>query len=248
VAGATFDPATGKLDVVPDHHVLFPPEVLDEAFRTRFLEDLRALVVAGTLTMRGNKTRPLADPEALDALIDRLTSASWNTWLQPSPGGSEATIRYLAQYYQRTAITNANIAGYDGTSVTYTWRDFKTRQRRSKTLPRNDFIRLFAQHILPKGFQRIRFYGLFAATARRERLPRAQAAANRWAERCAFTRAVTCVLDPPQLPPMRCERCQVGTMRTVAIFRRDAEPVFLDPWAHAQPPPMAPAPARRGAK
>ncbi|NVL91338.1 MAG: transposase [Desulfobacterales bacterium] len=68
--------------------------------------------------------------------------------------------QYLAKYVVSPPISVRRIESYDGQSVSYWYRDHKTGQIEHKTLPALQFVRCMVQHILPKGFQRIRYYGL----------------------------------------------------------------------------------------
>ena len=75
------------------------------------------------------------------------------------PGGKELA-QYLAKYVVSPPISVRRIENYDGETVSYWYRDHKTGQIKHETLPALQFIGRMTQHILPKGFQRIRYYGL----------------------------------------------------------------------------------------
>jgi len=76
------------------------------------------------------------------------------------PPGGQGLAQYLAKYVVSPPISVRRIESYDGKSVSYWYRDHKTSQIEHETLPVLQFIRRMTQHILPKGFQRIRYYGL----------------------------------------------------------------------------------------
>jgi len=76
------------------------------------------------------------------------------------PPGGKGLAQYLAKYVVSPPISVRRIERYDGKSVSYWYRDHKTGQIKHKTLPAIQFIARMVQHILPKGFQRIRYYGL----------------------------------------------------------------------------------------
>jgi hypothetical protein len=76
------------------------------------------------------------------------------------PPGGKGLAQYLAKYVVSPPISVRRIESYDGKSVSYWYRDHKTKQIEHETLPALQFIGRMVQHILPKGFQRIRYYGL----------------------------------------------------------------------------------------
>ncbi len=83
-------------------------------------------------------------------------------FLQPGdvPPGGKGLAKYLAKYVVSPPISVRRIESYDGESVSYWYRDHKTKQIEHETLPVLKFIERMVQHILPKGFHRIRYYGL----------------------------------------------------------------------------------------
>lgn len=94
----------------------------------------------------------------------------WTVHLQHAGDGRHGG-EYLSRYAYRVAITNDRIERFDGRDVTYRYVSSRTRETKRLTLPVADFLHRFLQHVLPKGFPKIRAYGLFspAATQRRER-------------------------------------------------------------------------------
>jgi len=76
------------------------------------------------------------------------------------PPGGKGLAQYLAKYVVSPPISVRRIESYDGKVISYWYRDHKTGQIKHETLPALQFIGRMAQHILPKGFQRIRYYGL----------------------------------------------------------------------------------------
>lgn len=104
-----------------------------------------------------------------DPTIEKDIDKAWKDYpkgfvafLQPGevPPGGKGLAQYLAKYVVSPPISVRRIESYDGKSVSYRYRDHKTKQIEHETLPALKFVGLMAQHILPKGFQRIRYYGL----------------------------------------------------------------------------------------
>ena len=79
-----------------------------------------------------------------------------------APEYSKGLAKYLAKYVASPPISLKRLVKYSGNSVTYWYKDHKTKQRKTETVPTEIFIGRMVQHILPKGFQRIRYYGLQA--------------------------------------------------------------------------------------
>ena len=81
--------------------------------------------------------------------------------------GASAVLRYLGRYTHRVAISNHRLRAFDGERVTFQWKDYAhENQSRTMTLSVMEFLRRFVQHILPRGFVRIRHFGFLANTCR----------------------------------------------------------------------------------
>jgi hypothetical protein len=131
---------------------LFKVELLSEVFRTRFIKELEKLIDQQRIA--GNIPRGLYDTE-------------WVVYAKQPFGGPEQIIRYLSRYTHRTAISNKRILKVDKRKVTFTWKDYKNNYARKETsLDGQEFLRLFAMHILPPGFTRIRHYGFLSSVSK----------------------------------------------------------------------------------
>ena len=97
-------------------------------------------------------------------LKDKVPVCTWRTpWcvdIEPV-GSGKAALKYLTPYIFRVAISNRNILAVDDKQVTFKYRDAKTNRYKQVTLPADQFIHRFLQHVLPKGFQKVRTYGLY---------------------------------------------------------------------------------------
>ena len=117
------------------------------------------------------KVRDALDREDLLGQVDpTVFRKSWNVHLQHAGDGDHGA-EYLSRYVHRVAITNDRIEAFEHGRVTFRYTCSRTHQTRQLTLPVQAFIARFLQHVLPKGFQKIRGYGLFrpAATSQRQR-------------------------------------------------------------------------------
>ena len=153
-----------------------PVRVLSRLFRRRFLEQLTIAHQAGQLQFFGQYAA-LTDPEAFTKFIDPLRKLEWVVYAKRPWHGPEAVLSYLARYTHRVAISNTRLMAYDQHGVTFKYKDYRHKGRgqyKSMTLQTDEFIRRFLIHVLPKGFHRIRHYGLNANAQRMDNLTQAR--------------------------------------------------------------------------
>jgi hypothetical protein len=196
-----------------------PVRVLSRLFRRLFLKALSAAHAAGRLSFFGDYIH-LADPQRFAAYLAPLCKAEWVVYAKRPFGGPEAVLAYLSGYTHRVAIANSRLISVDNAGVTFIWKDYRAKQRQRQkimTLAVNEFIRRFLIHVLPKGFHRIRHYGLFAKGACADNIARARellAVSNSPSEHA------NAAVDPSKPP---CPRCG-GRMIIIEIFARGAAP------------------------
>jgi len=147
---------------------LFPDKVMRRLLRGKVLDGLKRAYKAGKLAFQGAASE-LAKPADFQAMIDRLYGKRWVLYAKRPFGGSDQVLTYLGQYTHRVAISSYRIAEVDGERIT-----IHTRDRRTTQLGQDEFIRRFLLHILPKGFRKIRHFGLMASTNVPTRLARAR--------------------------------------------------------------------------
>jgi len=153
-----------------------PVRVLSRLFRRLFLEQLVAAHQAGRLQFFGQHAA-LADTAAFAAFLAPLRRAEWVVYSKKPFGGPEAVLAYLSRYTHRVAISNRRLIAVDETGVTFKYKDHRIegpQRYKTMTLATGEFIRRFLMHVLPKGFHRIRHYGLFANGNRAENIARAR--------------------------------------------------------------------------
>ena len=92
-------------------------------------------------------------------------------YAKPPFGGPQQVLKYLARYTHRVAISNSRIVGVTDGRVTFQYKDYADEHRsKVMTLSGVEFLRRFVQHVLPKGFVKVRHYGLVANRTRDARL------------------------------------------------------------------------------
>jgi hypothetical protein len=156
---------------------LLPVRVLGALFRRLFLTRLMALHQAGRLAFFGTMAH-LADRRAFLRHLAPVRKRRWVVYAKPPFAGPEAVLAYLSRYTHRVAISNRRLIAFDPSGVTFRYKNYRCngleRQQVMK-LATHEFIRRFLLHVLPRGFHRIRHYGLLAASSRKASLDRARA-------------------------------------------------------------------------
>ena len=124
---------------------------------------LRRAYTRGELDLAG-ATTSLRDPAQWNAFVDTLFDTDWVVYAKPAFGGATAVLRYLARYTHRVAISNHRLLAFDGERVTFRWKDYAHgADWRTMTVTAMEFLRRFVQHVLPRGFVRIRQFGYLAS-------------------------------------------------------------------------------------
>lgn len=155
---------------------LLPVRVLSRLFRRLMLSRLADAHQSGRLAFFGDQSH-LGDPQAFAALLVPLKRKNWFVYAKPPFAGPEAVLAYLSRYTHRVAIANSRLISLDEKGVSFRTKDYRLngRQRyRAMTLTPQEFIRRFLLHVLPKGFHRIRHYGLLASATRKANIARAR--------------------------------------------------------------------------
>jgi len=155
---------------------LLPVPVLTKLFQGLMLAKLLAAHKAGRLQFFGQHAH-LAERKAFAAYLAPLRRIKWHVYAKPPFGGPEAVLAYLSRYTHRVAIANSRLIALDQNGVTFRYKDYRADGRaRYKTmrLTTDEFIRRFLIHVLPKGFHRIRHYGLLARPSCPDNIARAR--------------------------------------------------------------------------
>ncbi len=204
-----------------------PVRVLSRLFRRLFLAGLADAYAAGQLAFFG-EIEGLRRREAFAAHLAPLRRKNWFVYAKPPFAGPEAVLAYLARYTHRVAISNSRLVALDERGVTFRYKDYRRNGQaryRTMTLAPDEFIRRFLLHVLPKGFHRIRHYGLLASAACKANIAR--------------VRELIAVPVPPLDPPTEHDTADIaaaasdhrpqcpccgGRMIIVEIFERGAAP------------------------
>lgn len=164
----------GKSWIARKPGFFLPVLVLSKLFRRLMLERLLAAHAAGKLTFYGEHAH-LAEADAFKAFLAPLRKTRWFVYSKRPFSGPKPVLAYLSRYTHRVAISNRRLIAADGKTVTFKVKDYRVEglgRYKTMTLATGEFIRRFLLHVLPKGFHRIRHYGLFASGVKAKNLER----------------------------------------------------------------------------
>ena len=155
--------------------------------------------------------------------IHRIAQVSqhFNCLPEPSLGNARQVVNYLGQYTHRVAISNTRIKNMDSNGVTFSYKDYSDNaNQKLMTLSGVEFLRRFAMHILPRGFVKIRYFGILTS-AYREQVKSLKSKPD--IEQLTETREQRLV-RLTGYKPCQCPKCKTGTMQAVEILPRIRTP------------------------
>lgn len=187
---------------------LYPVKKLSKEFRSNMMKQLKKhLKVNNQLSKH-------------QLLIDKTWAKDWVVYCEPSFADGDRVIKYLGQYTHRVAISNQRIQNIDKNSVSFFYKDYNDGKRKLTSLTGIEFLRCFAMHILPKGFVKVRYYGVLS---------------NRYSKQTAMYRKPQSVIKNETTQQRilrltgfdvhRCPFCKKGQMVTIEIIPRIRSPV-----------------------
>lgn len=181
---------------------LFPVKAMSKVFRAKYMEAIKARC-------------PGVDKQ----LINELFKKEWVVFAKRPFGNPKSVIEYLGRYTHKIAISNHRITGIDEKTVTFSYKDYRKGACQSlMTLDAMEFIRRFSMHILPKGFVRIRHFGILSSTSKREKVPLIK-------DQLPKEALVLVELRILELyDPKRCPHCKTQTMILLEILPKRGPP------------------------
>ena len=215
--------------IYPRRGFLFPVQALSQVFRGKFLAALQRAFDVGSLALAGS-TAELTDAGKRVALFAALRAQPWVVYAKRPFAGPEQVLQYLGRYTHRIALTNNRLVSFDDQSVRFRFKDYACGSRHKvMRLDPQEFIRRYLLHVLPRGFMRIRHYGLLGNRAKHHQLVRARTALN--APRAEPAPAAPETIEAfwlriAQLDIHRCPHCARGRLQRIGT---------LTPRAHGPP-------------
>ena len=199
---------------------LLPVRVLGKLFRRLFLTRLMELFDAGRLQFHGSRAA-LCERRTFLRHLAPTRKKPWIVYAKPPFAGPAAVLAYLSRYTHRVAISNPRLLALDERGVTFRYKDYRrsgAERYQVMTLATDEFIRRFLLHVLPRGFHRIRHYGLLASGCRRDKLARVRQLLD----------APLPAPEPDEAPEQPDHRppcpCCGGRMLILETFERYAQP------------------------
>jgi hypothetical protein len=185
---------------------LFDVKQMSTTFRGRFIDALKKEL-----------------PEQMDKVfVNSLYKHKWVVYAKQNFSGPKSVVEYLGRYTHKIAISNHRIQNIEAGKVTFRYKDYRHGDvKKQMPLEAMEFIRRFSLHILPKGFVRIRHYGICSSSSKinSSLLIKAQVPAKPDRSFDAITKAT-----PEPYNPKRCPCCKKETMATLMRFNRRGPP------------------------
>jgi hypothetical protein len=144
-------------------------KVISRKFRGKFLDLLQKAFDKGQLVFSGD-CRELAAKKRFSNFTFKLNEMEWVVNIQKPFGNPQKVLEYLSRYVFRIAITDRRIIEVKNGKILFTWKDYRTGHFRKMRLDVDEFIRRFLLHVLPTGFFKVRYYGIFSSRYRKENL------------------------------------------------------------------------------
>ena len=200
--------------------------VLSRLFQECFLAMLAKTHRQGHLRFFGDHVA-LADRRTFKRFLAPLRKIQWVVHTKDPFAGPRQVLRYLSRYTHRVAISNRRLVSADDNGIAFRWKDYRIDgpgRWKTMTLSPHEFIRRFLLHLLPKGFHRIRHYGLFANGDRAANIARARELLGLApASRVVEPEENTAQPDEPRVLSCPCPRCG-GRMIVIEVFAPGCEP------------------------
>lgn len=187
---------------------LFPVKAMSKVFRARYLEQLRKRCKPG------------------QSLLNAVYKKDWVVYAKRPFAQPMDVVEYLGRYTHKVAISNHRFTAFDDATITFAYKDYRQSGKKLDVqLSHSEFIRRFALHILPRGFMRIRHYGILSSTSKKKSLTKIReqllGGLLTWNEPRDLTEPIM---------PGICPHCKTATMITIEILASRGPP----PWSQPQ--------------
>jgi hypothetical protein len=187
---------------------LFPVRALSRHFRGLMVSLLRTRHAEGELPRISDAAEPA---RTLGQLMER----EWVVYSKPCLRDGEQVVKYLSRYTHRIAISNDRLLSQEDGEVAFSYKDYRAgAKHKVMILQAAEFIRRFLQHVLARGFMRIRHYGYLANCCRVKKLSQIQAAIKAQASEASHE----VVVSAPASQVYPCPVCQQGWLQVTAVF------------------------------
>jgi hypothetical protein len=193
---------------------LFSQSALSLVFRGKFMDYFTQAYEKGELIFVGGSEK-LGTTRGFNQLKAKLWAKNWVVDIEDPIDRPENVLEYVGRYTHRVAISNDRLISLKDGKVTFAYKNRETKKMQTITLEVVEFIRRFLLHVLPKGFMRIRHYGLLANRCKRENLSKCRQLLEVSQELCeAEEKSVQqLMLELTGVDITQCPKCKKGTMK-----------------------------------
>jgi hypothetical protein len=203
---------------------LFPVHALSRVFRAKYLDALRQAFGQGRLRF-ATGTADLARTETFAQFVAELRAVPWVVYAKRPFGGPAHVLQYLGRYTHRVAISNARLVDLHDSTVRFRYKDYADSDRpKVMALSAEEFLRRFLLHVVPRGFVRIRYFGLLANRRRHATLDRCRVVLAAPTPAAPATGPSPSTIPAADVDVHRCGHCGVGVMRVTAVQARVPPP------------------------
>jgi hypothetical protein len=191
---------------------LFPRRAMEKIFKGYFLAQLKALKTSENLKINNEKE--------FDKTIDEVQFIKWNVYAKAPFAGPEQIVEYLGRYTHKVAISTYRITKISDTEITFKYKDYRDKnQQKLMTLSHAEFLRRFEQHILPKGFVKIRHSGFLSHQNKTKRLESICAQLKIAAPKPKVELPVSVLAAMKYgIDITKCSICKIGALEWVATY------------------------------
>lgn len=165
VSGGGVDKQLNWVNLKKDTHqgYLFPYAVMEPMFKKHFLRNLNRMLLDGEIAIENIQQWKLLKP--------KLYQKQWIVYAKPPMGSVSQVVEYLSRYAHKVAISNHRILEVGDQTVKFQYKDYSDHNKvKQMPLSTGEFIRRFSQHILPRGFVKMRHYGILGNSGRKKRI------------------------------------------------------------------------------
>lgn len=153
-----------------DKKFFLPVKVMSAVFRRNYLDELKSVHEDGKLVYSKSAAR-FQNSYEFKELLDHLYQTEWVVYTKETFAGAQEVFKYLGKYTHRIAISNRRIISFDDRNVIFCAKDYKDGGKyKSKIMSGESFLTRFLLHVLPKGFVRIRYYGILACRCKHQNM------------------------------------------------------------------------------
>ena len=163
IPGLSLSPDKQSVELVNGKY-LYPIKALQRKYRGKLVSLVRQAYQAGELFR-------IKQPQQVKQVLDEVMKKTWVIYIKPYLENPQTILQYLSRYTYKIAISNQRIISVNQQGVTFSYTDYADNDKRKVMhLEGVEFLRRFLQHVLPRGFMRIRHYGFLANSVRKKRL------------------------------------------------------------------------------